>query len=172
MKKGFNSAKKLILTLTILSVLCSPSMALAQTPVTGGDIKNIEAITETLNTLKTLDGFVVADLVELRTGKPLVTDSNTPDFDTSELCRLGALSLNTINEAMDLVSAPYITFVEVTNPVSSTLNYMLGSTHFIGLCVENTSDLEYAKSRQSEAAKEIEALLFGDQKSLSKNNAQ
>lgn len=159
MKKGFSSAKKLVLALTVLSMLCMVSMALAQTRVTGGDIKNIDAIAEALDSLKTLDGFIVADLVDLTTGKPLATATDISDFDSAELCRLGALSLNTINEAMDLVNAPYITFVQVTNPVSSTLNYMLGTTYFIGLCVENTSDLEYAKSRQAEVAKEIAALL-------------
>lgn len=164
MKKGFSSARKLVLALIILCVSCLPSMSLAQAPAVGDDIKNIAAISEALDTLKTLDGFIVADLVDLRTGKPLATATNTPGFDSAELCRLGALSLNTINEAMDLVNAPYITFVHVTNPVSSTLNYMLGSTYFIGLCVENTSDLEYAKLKQAEVAQQIAALLPDDTK--------
>lgn len=67
--------------------------------------------------MKTLDGFIVADLVDLKAVKPLATASNITGFDSAELCRMGTESFNIINEAVDLVNAPYITFVHVTNPV-------------------------------------------------------
>ena len=121
--------------------------------------KQVE-IEQILNELRSIIGFFGADLVDLQEGKAMASVSIHPEIDTSEISRIGAEAINVYIKGAVAAKNPYpITLVQVTTEFLTSLQQVLGNTHFVVLALESTGDIEAAKIKLAEVSERIKTYL-------------
>lgn len=123
--------------------------------------KNIE-IEKILCELKSLDGFLAADAIDIDAEKPIASAVQA-NLDYNELSRLTAVGQKSILAAMALINGPQMTYVMCSNPLAYTLNYFLfmeSSRYDIAIAVDKkTCNLEDVKMKLAYVAGKISTIL-------------